>query len=132
VLLRPFDFGILIPAFGAVLVSFVLVYSGAGFQQTIHLKGEGGEWIFPDDAAETVTVAGPLGGTLVAIQNGTARIISSPCANQTCVAAGPIQSRGQWAACLPNRVMVFIGDEAGAPARNSTGQDKTDVDAAAW
>jgi hypothetical protein len=130
-LFKPFDFGILIPALGAVLVSFFAVYSGAGAQYIIHLKGEGGEWVFPEDAAETVTVSGPLGDTLVEIQNGAARVISSPCANQTCVAAGRIHSPGQWAACLPNKVMVFIGGEAGgaAPVRSP---GESGVDAAAW
>jgi hypothetical protein len=131
VLLRPFDFGVLIPACGAVLASFVLVYSGAGTRYTIQLKGENAEWVFPKDAAETVSVAGPLGDTVVAIQNGTARVISSPCANQSCVARGAIRLQGQWAACLPNKVMVFIG--ADSDARDSSGGDGTgDVDVTAW
>lgn len=130
-LLRPFDFGILIPAFGAVLASFIVVYSGTDTRYSIHLKGEAGEWIFPKDAAETLSVAGPLGDTIVAINNGAARVLSSPCANQTCVASGLIRSPGQWAACLPNRVMVFIG-EGTAPANSPADRDGTGVDAAVW
>ena len=131
-LLRPFDFGVLIPACGVVLASFVFVYSGAGARDTVHLKGEAAEWVFPRDADETVTVAGPLGDTLVAVHNGTARVISSPCANQSCVAAGTIRLRGQWAACLPNKVMVFIGAEK--EARDFSGGDggTGDVDVTAW
>jgi len=88
----------------------------------VFLKGEGGEWVFPVDAVETLTVAGPLGDTVVEINGEGARVIASPCLNQTCVAAGVVRSSGQWAACLPNRVMLYIGE----------GKNKDDVDAAAW
>ncbi|MDR1253243.1 MAG: NusG domain II-containing protein [Treponema sp.] len=127
------DCGILIAAFCAAAASFIFAYSGTGTQYTIKVKGESGGWIFPRDAAETVTVAGPLGETIVEIKNGTARILSSPCTNQTCVAAGIIHSPGQWTACLPNRVMAFIDEETPAPDRGAAGNDNgTDVDAAAW
>jgi hypothetical protein len=132
-LLKPFDFGILIPAFGAVLASFFLVYSGADTQRTIYLQGDGGEWVFSPDAVETVTVAGPLGDTVVAIQGGQIRVLSSPCANQTCVAAGAIHAPGQWAACLPNRVMVFVlGESPPRPAAGRFQNGGANVDATAW
>jgi hypothetical protein len=127
--LKPFDFGVLVCAFCVAAGSFVFAYSGAESPSVISVKGEGGEWIFPRDAAETISVAGPLGDTLIEIQNGAARVLSSPCTNQTCVAAGTIHSPGQWTACLPNRVMVFIGEEAG---RSAGGDTAADVDAAAW
>lgn len=129
-LIRPLDFAIFIPALGAVAAAFVAVYAGAGNQYTIHLRGENGEWVFPEDAVETVHVAGPLGDTLVAIQNGEARVLASPCANQTCVAAGAVYAYGQWAACLPNRVMLYVSGSAapvGGKDRHETG-----VDAVVW
>jgi len=42
--------------------------------------------------------------------------------NQTCVSAGRILKAGQWTACLPNRVMLYIDE----------GEANNDVDAAAW
>ncbi|MDR0316511.1 MAG: NusG domain II-containing protein [Treponema sp.] len=132
-LLKPFDFGIIIPAFGLVLASFFFVYSGAADQSIIHLKAESGEWLFPQDAVETITVQGPLGDTVIAIQGGAARVLSSPCANQTCVAAGAIHSHGQWTACLPNKVMVYIDGTAalGDSGRRGAG-DESGVDATVW
>ena len=122
-MLKPLDFGITIPLLGIVAASFVAAYSGAGRGGgAVFLKGEGGEWVFPVDAVETLTVAGPLGDTVVEINGEGARVIASPCLNQTCVAAGVVRSSGQWAACLPNRVMLYIGE----------GKNKDDVDAAAW
>jgi hypothetical protein len=74
------------------------------------------------DAAETVNVSGPMGNTVIEIRSGSAFFSSSPCQNQTCVASGVIHLPGQWAACLPNRVMLFIGE----------GNNKNEVDAAVW
>jgi hypothetical protein len=107
-LVKLFDFGILIPALAAVIASFFLAYSGAENQSLISLKGESGEWVFPLDADETVTVSGPLGDTVIQIRKGAAHFVSSPCANQTCVTSGAVRSHGQWAACLPNKVMLYI------------------------
>jgi len=121
-MLKPLDFGIAIPLLGIVAASFIAAYSDAGGGGAVFLKGEGGEWVFPLDAVETLTVAGPLGDTVVEIGGEGARVIASPCLNQTCVAAGAVRSPGQWAACLPNRVMLYIGE----------GNHNDDVDAAAW
>ena len=124
-MLKPFDVGIAIPLLGIVAASFVAAYSGVGgggASAAVFLKGEGGEWVFPVDAVETLTVAGPLGDTVVEIDGEGARVIASPCLNQTCVAAGAVRLPGQWAACLPNRVMLYIGE----------GNNNDDVDAAVW
>jgi hypothetical protein len=134
-ILKPFDFGILVPAFGIIIGSFIFVYSDSGGRSAVSVKGEGGVWLFSQDVAENLTVAGPLGDTVVEIRNGEARVLSSPCANQTCIAAGAIHAHGQWIACLPNRVLVSIGGETGPAgggrrSRGSSGAD--DVDAAAW
>jgi hypothetical protein len=61
---------------------------------------------------------------VVEIRGGRARIVSSPCVNQTCVAAGAVHSPGQWTACLPNRVMVSIS--------GSNSEAEGAVDAASW
>jgi len=122
-MLKPFDIGIAIPLLGIVAASFVAAYSGAGRGGgSVFLKGEGSEWVYPQDAVETLTVSGPLGDTVIVIDGDGARVASSPCINQTCVAAGAVRLPGQWAACLPNRVMLYIGE----------GKAQNDVDGAAW
>ncbi|MDR1239127.1 MAG: NusG domain II-containing protein [Treponema sp.] len=120
---KPFDFVSLFAALIIIFLAFIPIYSGAGAQNTIKLKGEAGAWVFPQEAEETLTVPGPLGDTVVEIHGGRARVLSSPCQNQTCVAAGTIHARGQWIACLPNRVLVSV--------ESSSGED-TEIDAAAW
>jgi len=121
-LLKPFDFGIIILSFCAVAVSFFRAYSAPNAPGLVNVQSENGLWVFPLDQVEKMTVSGPLGDTVVEIGGGEARITSSPCANQTCVSAGRIRAPGQWTACLPNRIMLYIDE----------GQSNNDVDAAAW
>jgi len=121
-LLKPFDFGIILCALAAVAVSFFLTYSGSNGSGLVNVSGRNGQWVFPIDAAETMVVSGPLGDTVVEIGEGSARITSSPCINQTCVSAGRVHLPGQWTACLPNRVMLYIDE----------GKKNNNVDAAAW
>ena len=86
----------------------------------VHITGESGEWMQPLDKAGDFEVPGALGSTWVHIENGSVHIESSPCPNQTCVAAGDISQANQWLACLPNQVFVSIegsdGSEGGLDA----------------
>jgi hypothetical protein len=125
--LKPLDYGVCILVLAFVAGSAMFVYSGGGDQDRITVKGDSGVWVFPHDAVETVTAPGPLGDTVVEIRGGQAHIVSSPCANQTCVAAGSVHSRGQWLACLPNRVLVSVdGGASGAASLED------EVDGAVW
>jgi hypothetical protein len=123
--LKPFDYVSLVFALAVVFLAVIPLTAG-GDQYAINLKGEGGTWVFPRNAAETVTVPGPLGDTVVEIRGGRARVLSSPCQNQTCVAAGYIHRHGQWTACLPNRVLVSVEGGSGETGKGGN------VDAAAW
>lgn len=56
----------------------------------------------------TVKVPGPLGYTVVAIDNGRARVASDPSPRQYCVHQGWLTQAGQVAMCLPNQVSVEL------------------------
>ena len=131
-IIKHFDYIIIILALIFLTGSFFYTYSGSAGQSFVILKGEYDEWVYPLDSSETVNVQGPLGETSVKIQNGFAQIVSSPCTNQTCISTGAIHSNGQWAACLPNKIMLYI--ECRARSKNSINDknDDTDVDATAW
>jgi hypothetical protein len=72
------------------------------------IEGQNQKWIFPIDAEETVDVQGPLGTTVVRIYGSQAWVESSPCDNKICVGAGHLNNNGEFAACLPNNVLVVI------------------------
>jgi hypothetical protein len=110
--MKPFDFLIVGAAFLFTVYCALAVYAGPRGGERALIRGEEGRWVFPLDAEETVEVAGPLGITVVEIREARVRVLSSPCANQTCVAAGHVDAGGQWVACLPNMVFVMIESAA--------------------
>ena len=53
-------------------------------------------------------VRGPLGETGIIIEDGTARIGSSPCPDGLCMHMGRIRHTGETLICVPNRVFVTV------------------------
>jgi hypothetical protein len=62
----------------------------------------------------SMTVAGPLGETMVEVNGQRARIASDPSPKQYCVRQGWLKDAGEIALCLPNQVSIEI---AGASQR---------------
>jgi hypothetical protein len=119
------DVGIIMLALGVVVVSAFTVYApGSGVPRVV-VESDGRRWEFPLDATETIAVDGPLGDTVVELRGRQARVVSSPCTGQNCIAAGAIRGHGQWIACLPNRVMVSVQ----ATGNPTTGPE---LDATSW
>lgn len=56
----------------------------------------------------TLAIDGPLGATVVEVQNQRARIASDPSPKQYCVRQGWLQHAGEIALCLPNQVSIEI------------------------
>ncbi len=67
------------------------------------------QYIYPLSDHRKVTLKGPVGDTVVEIDNGEAHFHSSDCADGLCVQMAPIRRGGDWAACLPNQVFIYIG-----------------------
>lgn len=55
---------------------------------------------------QRIEVPGPLGVSVVAIENRKARIAQDPSPRQYCVRQGWLQQAGEIALCLPNQVSV--------------------------
>jgi len=57
---------------------------------------------------QTVTVPGPLGQTLVEIDQRRARVAKDPSPRQYCVQQGWLSRAGEAAICLPNQVSIEL------------------------
>ena len=115
------DILIILLVTGITLFSFYSVYFMPQANTQVLIRGQGSEWTFPIEAKETVEVPGIIGNTIIKIEDKKAWVESSPCDNQTCVASGFVMRQGQWAACLPNGVLLMIQGFGG-----------DDVDAVVW
>lgn len=105
---RPWDIVIILVALGLTGFTAFSVYMKPRNTIQVLIEGQNQKWIFPLEAEETITVSGPLGNTVVRIHENQAWVESSPCDNQICVAAGHLHGRGEFAACLPNNVLLMI------------------------
>jgi len=110
--LKALDAAIIAASVALVAASAAWAYAPLSGEARAVVEGPGGEWIYPLDEDREIRIEGPLGGTMVRIESGSARIEDSPCPTKTCVASGALSRAGQWAACLPNKVLLRI--EGGA------------------
>lgn len=92
-----------------------------GTERYLVITAEETEWIYPLDEDQVLEFSGPVGKTIVTIENGNARITESDCPNQLCIAMGAASKPGQWAACLPNRVFLSIS------GKNDEKENEVDV-----
>lgn len=107
--LKPLDFLALVFAV-TVIVGFSLYAVEQGSQEnSVVVETDEGTFLYPLDQDRTLEFEGPLHDhTVVEIEDGKARFVSSPCRDKICIAAGWLEEDQQWAACLPNRVFVQV------------------------
>lgn len=92
------------------------VYRMQGGARTLDIRCGAQRWTYPLDQERVIRVRGPLGETEIEIRAGAARVCRSPCANGTCIAHPPVQRVGEWNACLPNGVFLYVhGTDAAEP-----------------
>lgn len=106
--LRPLDWAALGATLLAVGLFSWLAYSGGAEEPMLYIQNQSHSWVYPLDREGSFPIPGPLGDTLVVLRNGEAFVEDSPCRDKLCVAMGRISRRGDWAACLPNRVFLRV------------------------
>jgi len=106
--IKIFDIIIIIAVAGLTFFAAYMAYFRPQGKARVLIQGQDDEWIYPIEADATVVVTGPIGDTIVRICGNCAWVESSPCENHTCIAVGSISRHGEWAACLPNNVLVIV------------------------
>ncbi|ABI55707.1 NusG domain II-containing protein [Alkalilimnicola ehrlichii MLHE-1] len=101
---------VLVIAISGVALLYPWLWDGReGEAETVRIWAGDSEYArYPLDRPRTVEVPGPLGTTVVEIADGGARVVSDPGPRQICVRAGRLDTPGDQALCLPNRVAVEI------------------------
>lgn len=98
---------ILLLSLAVVASLFPLYNTERGQQLSVHSDVEPAR-LLPLAEHRILTLAGPLGESIIEISARGARITASPCAHQVCVRRGWISRRGEVAVCLPNRLIIKI------------------------
>ena len=93
--------------YAAVLALSAMLLPGSS--DTLYVEADGVEYAYSLSEDGIYSFNGPLGITEIEINNGKARVVSSPCPNGTCIKSG-------WSdtlCCLPNRVIATAGKAGG-------------------
>lgn len=93
-----------------MFLSFTLYgRSVSGDEGYIVIDDQEGQSIYPLSEDREIHLHGPVGDSVIAIENGKARFISSDCDDKLCVQMGPVYRAGEWSACLPNKIFLYTG-----------------------
>jgi hypothetical protein len=103
-----FDILAVVLSLSAAGVTAVEVYGRDAAPARVMIRTAESTSVYPLDTGRTVEAEGPLGVTVVEIEDGAARVLSSPCPHKLCIKSGTLTDRGDWSACMPNKVFVRI------------------------
>ena len=92
----------------AVIVLFQQFWSFAPASQLKIRQGSKVVGIYDLSQTRELRIKGPIGESIIVINNGQARFKQSPCPNQYCVHQGWLSHAGQVAICLPNQVSLQL------------------------
>lgn len=109
---RPGDWLVLAVAALAVAASFPLLWSGGAAERAVVRSAGRVVAELPLGRDRTLVVPGPLGESVVRVQDGRARVESDPGPRQYCVRQGWLARAGDVAVCLPNQVSVELAGRA--------------------
>jgi len=85
--------------FGGSIRSYVVIIESASGKQVLQVTPE---------LKKELRVSGPLGQTVVQIEEGKVWVASSPCPDKTCMRMGRIPDNGGFIACVPNKVLIYL------------------------
>ena len=112
--LKPFDWAAFILSLLLFLGFTVFGWNRGEDIQYLLVEDQNGSALYPLSENRIITVEGPIGESVIEISNGEARFTHSDCPDELCVQSGPISEPGEWAACLPNEVIISTrGGESG-------------------
>ncbi len=95
---------------GSILVGVLVMklWGGGAADKAIIRSGGKVFKIVPLSRDQQIDVPGPLGISVISIQNHKARITTDPSPRQYCVRQGWLQQSGEIALCLPNQVSIEL------------------------
>lgn len=105
---KVFDFVILIIFLASILFAASLIFSKKSDSKTLIVQTHEGKFAYAMDGSTRLEFTGLIGKSHIAVEDGKAWFEDSSCENKICVEAGKISRPNQWAACLPNGIIIYI------------------------
>lgn len=98
----------------ALILLLPKLFNSDRLTATIWVDGEITQTIELDEVEKAYTIT-PKSGTTIEVQQGKIRFAQAVCRDKLCVNSGWLDTNGQTAACLPERIVVSISGSDGSP-----------------
>lgn len=108
---RILDFFILLIFAAAVIFPAIKIFGGKSTKKNLIVQTRTEKYAYALDKELHLEFEGLIGKSRIAVSDGNAWFEDSPCDNKICVESGKITGPNQWAACLPNGIIIYIEGE---------------------
>ena len=106
--IKPGDYLTLLAGSLCTIWITIVVWSGGPADKALIRSGGKVFMEVPLSRNQQIEVPGPLGTSIITVENRKVRITSDPSPRQYCVRQGWLQQAGEIAICLPNEVSVEL------------------------
>jgi len=110
--LKPFDFVIASFFIFVIAISWINLFSKKEGKAELLVKTPKGEFVYSLDKNIKLEFEGVIGKTFVTIEDGKAFVTESACENKNCVGFGKLYRNNDFAACLPNGIILRIENQS--------------------
>lgn len=111
--LKPLDFIISILVIISIVIYIIDTLKPKGNSSNFYVESGGKKYVYPIDSDETLEFKGVIGTTVVRIKDKRASITHSDCRDKVCIEMGHVYKNGQFAACLPNKIILGVEGDNG-------------------
>ena len=108
---RILDFFIFLIFAAAVIFPAIKIFGGKSTKKNLIVQTRTEKYAYALDKELHLEFEGLIGKSRIAVSGGKAWFEDSPCDNKICVESGKINGPNQWAACLPNGIIIYIEGE---------------------
>ena len=91
-----------------VLASGWFIWFKPGYPLQVQIRGPAGSQTYDLFSHQTLSIKGEQGDSIIQIDQGKVRFVSSPCSTKQCVLAGWQDQLHDVVACLPNGVSITL------------------------
>lgn len=102
------DAVILVIAVAVTAASAFAAYRKPAVKAQLAVSTPEGEYLYPINKDRIIEAKGFIGNSTIEIKDGSVRFTDSPCDNKVCVNHGVLTGGFDFAACLPNGVMIMV------------------------
>lgn len=109
--MRPLDYFILLIFLAVIGFAAMKVFTKKSGSRILMVQTQGERYAYLMEKNMRLEFSGPCGKSIIIIENEEAWFEHSDCENRICVESGKISRPNQWAACLPNGIIIYIEGE---------------------